>query len=84
MAWTGKYIIIWSGSGALNPTVPIGGALYDPVAKQWWRIPDTGAPAARYSAGLVWTGTELLVVGGVGNNKYNNVYFLAGARLVIP
>lgn len=64
----GNRVFIWGGTGA-------GGALNtgayllfqnSPAAPQEWRaIPDSGAPSARSEHSAVWTGTRLIVWGGV-------------------
>ena len=50
VAWTGRELIGWSGSG---------GAAYRPAAKRWRRL-----PAAPFLGSAAWTGSELIVVSG--------------------
>lgn len=68
-AWTGRELIIWGGAryeglGTTSVSVPYAdGAAYDPETGRWRGL----APApleARAGAAAVWTGRELLVVGG--------------------
>ncbi len=68
-AWTGRELIIWGGYDHLgdNPgafRVAGDGAAYDPARGAWRRLPP--APlSARADATAVWTGREVLVVGGI-------------------
>ncbi len=65
--WTGRELIVWGGydpldSGGLH--VAGDGAAYDPARQAWRRLPP--APlSARADATAVWTGREVLVVGGI-------------------
>jgi N-acetylneuraminic acid mutarotase len=66
-AWTGRELIVWGGYDHLDPAgvqVVGDGAAYDPARGAWRRLPP--APlSARAAATAVWTGREVLVVGGV-------------------
>ena len=42
------------------------GAMYDASNDSWTPLPTQGAPAARFGHGAVWTGSEMLVFGGIG------------------
>jgi N-acetylneuraminic acid mutarotase len=58
--WTGRQVLMWDSGCCV--TTKSDGATYDPATNSWQKIPP--APlAARYTTG-VWTGTELIVVGG--------------------
>lgn len=64
-------ILVWGGmelepnepdaDGDAIPTMPVDGAVYDPVADSWRTIPDAPLPG---SASGVWTGTEAILVSG--------------------
>jgi N-acetylneuraminic acid mutarotase len=58
--WTGTRVLMWD-SGCCVSTHS-GGATFDPATDSWQPIPQSPL-AARYTTG-VWTGTELVVVGG--------------------
>lgn len=67
--WTGRELVIWGGAryeglGSTSVSVPhADGAAYDPGTGRWRAL----APAPlspRAGAAAVWTGQELLVVGG--------------------
>lgn len=60
MAWTGRLVLAWGG-GCCAGADAHGGA-YDPARNAWAPLPP-GPLAARLTSG-VWTGTELVIVGG--------------------
>ena len=65
--WTGAEMIVWGGSGASNNLAD--GARFNPTANAnagvWTALPSANAPAARSNHTAVWTGTEMIVWGGV-------------------
>ena len=66
--WTGTEMIVWGGevSTAVDPAgVTSTGARYDPVAKAWTAMSTTGAPPPRHSHQAVWTGSKMIVWGGL-------------------
>jgi hypothetical protein len=79
--FTGKEVIVWGGryQPTSNTTPPVAsaasprsrtalgdGAAYDVATRRWRTLP--AAPiAARYGATAVWTGSEMLVVGGLSD-----------------
>lgn len=64
--WTGTEMIVWGGYDVVSAThfhVTADGAAYDPGTNQWQRLP--AAPLSpRTYAFAVWTGNELIVLGG--------------------
>jgi Kelch motif len=59
-AWIGTSMMIWSGDPAT------GGKFYDPATDTWFGNPSVvNAPSKRGDFRPVWTGTELLVWGGL-------------------
>ncbi len=64
--WTGKEMIVWGGydyESAYNSRVSGDGAAYDPATGKWQVLPQ--APlSARGDALAVWTGAELVLLGG--------------------
>lgn len=64
--WTGSEMIVWGGSS--NSTSYADGARLNPVAGTWVAVASSlaNAPSARSSHTAVWTGSEMLVWGGVG------------------
>ncbi len=76
--WTGRELLIWGGAS----TDPGGasylddGAAYDAAADQWRPLP--AAPVSgRFGSQAVWTGTEMLVLGGedVGGRRLDAVAY---------
>ena len=60
-------MIVWGG---FNGTTSLGdGARYNPVANAWTALPTSVAPAARYAHTTVWTGTDMIVWGGLGSSS---------------
>jgi N-acetylneuraminic acid mutarotase len=65
-AWTGSELVIWGGRSGNGSSVFGNGARYDPASDSWQAMSTLGAPSARYGHTAVWTGTELIVWGGIG------------------
>lgn len=74
--WTGSNMIVWGGfdgSSTLNT-----GSRYDPVANEWLATstasdpdPKKNPPDARYFHVAVWTGSKMIVWGGIGAGYLN-------------
>lgn len=69
--WTGTQLLIWGGencAGAACPTFRAphlaDGAAYSPAADAWRKLPSSPL-SARAPAATTWTGTEMVVWGGV-------------------
>ncbi len=65
--WTGTEMIVWGGTTLFGPTTYLAtGGRYDPVTDRWT---DTsigpGVPQGREYHTVVWTGSEMIVWGGV-------------------
>jgi hypothetical protein len=60
-AWTGRELVVWGGHATGHGWL-VDGAAFDPVSATWRSIAPAPLPADRYSG--VWTGSELIVVGG--------------------
>src|ERR1019366_4645529 len=63
--WTGSEMIVWGGVGSGYGGVFNAGGRYSPTANSWTAVTTTGAPAARYQHTAVWTGSEMIVWGGI-------------------
>jgi hypothetical protein len=74
MVWTGRQVLTWGG-GCCGEDVA-GGAAYTPAADHWSRLPAAPLAGRQQTAG-VWTGRELIVVGG--NNTDGKVFADAAA-----
>ena len=79
--WTGKEMIVWGGYWGgyygYDPWVMATdlGVKYDPEIDSWYSlVTGVNAPSERYSHTAVWTGTEMIIWGGMdflGNYLYN-------------
>ena len=71
--WDGSHVIVWGGrnsSGPLND-----GGRYDPLTDAWTLTP-FGSVRALTGNAIVWTGAQMITVGGVDSNgKYYNDNF---------
>jgi N-acetylneuraminic acid mutarotase len=71
--WTGTRLLVWGGRVGIHhtigstETVLATGAQYDLATDTWAPLSGTGAPAARYGHTAVWTGSRLVVWGGIVN-----------------
>jgi hypothetical protein len=71
--WTGTEMIVWGGTfircsvtGCLYSTNT--GGRYDPATDTWKPMSTDGAPSKRRMHTAIWTGSELIIWGGVGND----------------
>ncbi len=66
-AWTGERVIVWGGTALVGgeSREVASGALYDPEADAWTPMAQEGAPSPRARAAALWTGSELVVWGGM-------------------
>jgi hypothetical protein len=77
-ATTTGEMIVWGGWDAASTSFA-DGARYNPTSGpfgSWTPISPVNAPAGRYEFASAWTGAEMLVWGGAGNNVNHNT----GAR----
>ena len=73
VVWTGTRLFAWGGSDNAAPTpdsdISRSGALYDPAA-QLWRTTAPAPIAPRSRPTTVWTGSEVLVWGGLDASRH--------------
>ena len=93
VAGTGSRMIVWGGTyqppssggdgaGICCPDYTTNaGGIYDPATNSWTAIPTTGAPTQRKGPALVWTGTELLIWGGMSGGNLLSPCYATGGRL---
>ena len=63
--WTGSEMIVWGGLGpGINEVLDTGGR-YNPSTDSWTATSTTNAPSARGDHTAVWTGSAMIVWGGV-------------------
>ena len=82
--WTGTRMIVWGGLADhyvdYLPNYPRDARIYDPATDTWATTTTTGAPMGRRFHTAVWTGTRMLVWGGLGGTTaVNTLYFDSGA-----
>ena len=67
--WTGLDVVVWGGAASSAGGVPaLGGGRYRVGNDVWSAVSTLGqAPAGRYHHVTVWTGSRMLVWGGIGN-----------------
>ena len=69
--WTGGELIVWGGNENDHSNI---GARYNPMFDSWLPMSVIGAPSARAGHFMVWTGEDVVVLGGAqGSAKYNPV-----------
>jgi N-acetylneuraminic acid mutarotase len=80
--WTGSVMIIWGGASIVSRTERNDGGRYDPAADHWSPTSTAaGVPAARLFHTAVWTGTEMIVWGGMTNPPMQQTQLLdSGGR----
>ncbi len=64
--WTGTEMLIWGGSTLIIGGFTNTGARYDPATDTWRPISMTNAPSPRSGHTAVWTGSEMIIWGGIG------------------
>jgi N-acetylneuraminic acid mutarotase len=72
--WTGNEMIVWGGCGFGSQCDPFlsDGGRYSPGANTWLAVPTNGAPSGRYLHTAVWSGSEMIVWGGWGNDIFKD------------
>jgi ankyrin repeat protein/N-acetylneuraminic acid mutarotase len=86
--WTGKEMIVWGGTTRETDEQSVcfeNGARYNPETDIWRPISTIGAPKGRVSTFAVWTGTEMVIWGGVNDTQASGTgdpsrYVGTGAR----
>lgn len=71
--WSGQEMLVWGGQGSTSSEVPVdsAGGRYNPLSDTWTAMSESSAPTPRLHATGVWTGTELIVWGGVTSSGTN-------------
>jgi N-acetylneuraminic acid mutarotase len=66
--WTGSKMIVWETISGSNPNLPslvATGGVYDPIADAWTATSIAAAPAESENHGAVWTGSQMIIWGGI-------------------
>jgi N-acetylneuraminic acid mutarotase len=70
--WTGSSLVVFGGYGSVDSDGTVeplaDGAIYSPSANSWRKLP-AGPLSPRFNPQLVWTGREVLVIGGDPANE---------------
>ncbi|WP_395736574.1 kelch repeat-containing protein [Prosthecobacter sp.] len=85
--WTGTDLIVWGGTAGSFSAPANGidftyndGARYTPATGVWTPLPAANAPSGRFGHSAVWTGTEMIVWGGMYGNAPIMTTLNTGAR----
>lgn len=65
--WTGDEAMFWAGN---SPDGPAAGAVYNPGTNTWRRLAE-GPLGIRDGHISVWTGSEMIIMGGHGGRSYS-------------
>lgn len=71
VVWTGKKMLVFGGDINAAEASVSDGAAYDPETDTWSPMSNVGAPASRTLGSAVWTGTQMIMWGGM--NRVNGV-----------
>ena len=66
--WTGSEMIVWGGYGGHAVGLLNSGGRYNPSTDTWTATSTANAPTGRDFHTAVWTGSEMIVWGGEGDN----------------
>jgi len=73
--WTGSFMVVWGGRPSSSSSVGLAsGGRYDPFIDTWLPVSASGAPSARYSHTATWTGSLIVVWGGVNGGVTGGRY----------
>jgi N-acetylneuraminic acid mutarotase len=71
--WTGSKMVVWGGQGGCGLGWLSTGGVYDPATDTWTAMSTTDAPSARYGHKAVWSGSKMIVWGGLDSSvSFNN------------
>jgi hypothetical protein len=76
VAWTGSQMVVWGGYNGYIGQMYGDGARYHPGTNSWSPVATANAPNARFYHTAIWTGSEMIVWGGLNYP----VYDLSGGR----
>jgi N-acetylneuraminic acid mutarotase len=68
-AWTGRKLVVWGGANGLTPGPLRDGGVYDPATDLWRATTMVGAPLARQNHTAVWTGSHVVIWGGLTSSQ---------------
>ncbi|MFT4588100.1 MAG: hypothetical protein ACI8QF_002200, partial [Limisphaerales bacterium] len=65
--WTGEEMVVYGGNSLAGPSA--AAAAYNPETDSWRALTSEGSPEPRSGARAIWTGTEMLVFGGIAGSQ---------------
>jgi N-acetylneuraminic acid mutarotase len=72
--WTGTEMIVWGGTGGFPFSGDLNtGGRYDPASNSWIPTNTYNVPAPRSSHTAVWTGSEMVVWGGISQDIFSSL-----------
>jgi N-acetylneuraminic acid mutarotase len=74
--WTGSELLYWGGMDWLEGYLLNSGERYNPSTNRWSPMSEVNAPSPRFYPEVIWTGTEMIVWGGMDEEDYTKT----GAR----
>jgi hypothetical protein len=84
--WTGESMLVWGGeshAGYYPPSNLTSGFSYSPKSNAWtWIEPQTQRIYGRFSHSAVWTGTDMIVWGGIGGYRAGDAKPLQGGAIL--
>lgn len=79
--WSGSRMLIWGGrNGDFEPAYPAAGGVYDPATDTWSAMSATAAPLGRTGQTAVWTGSEMVIWGGIHTRIPDDYFLSSGGR----
>ncbi len=85
--WTGSKMIVWGGyyvaSNGFYNSLKTGG-IYDPVTGNWQGTSTINAPLARHDHVAIWTGSKMIVWGGVYEDSLPGWNYLKSGGIYDP
>lgn len=67
--WTSTEMIVWGGWTGVGDLVTDTGGRYNPSTNCWSPISQSSAATARYRHTAIWTGTEMIIWGGLNGSN---------------
>jgi len=66
--WTGSEMVVWGGLERGSGMLTQSGGRYHPATDSWSPMTLTSAPTARKEHTAIWTGSEMIMWGGITSN----------------
>ena len=75
--WTGSLMVVWGGYGGSSTGYLSSGGRYDPASDSWTPTDTGDTPLGRHRHTAVWTGSVMLIWGGIRGGNYTGADFLS-------